>query len=111
MSINNEGHTNMSSIEARGKDTAIDRKEALSLLSNSNRQQSLRACVEAAVNNYFHHLDGQETSNVYDMVLAEVEVPLLEAVMKYTQKNQTKASSILGVNRSTLRKKLKKYGL
>jgi Fis family transcriptional regulator len=111
MSINDKGHATMNSVETKDEDADFDRREALSPLSNSNRQQSLRDCVEAAVNNYFYHLDGQETSNVYDMVLAEVEVPLLEAVMKYTQENQTKASSILGVNRGTLRKKLKKYGL
>ncbi len=37
--------------------------------------QSLRGCVEQAVENYFKHLDGQDVSNVYEMVLAEVEAP------------------------------------
>ena len=45
------------------------------------------------------------------MVLAEVEAPLLETVMEFTRGNQTKASTLLGLNRGTLRKKLKKYGL
>ena len=71
----------------------------------------MRDFVEATVDNYFHHLDGQKPSEVYDMVLNEVEAPLLAVVMKYTNQNQTKASSILGLNRGTLRKKLKKYGL
>ena len=79
--------------------------------SELNHQRSLRDFVEATVNNYFHHLDGQKPSEVYDMVLNEVEAPLLAVVMKYTNQNQTKASSILGLNRGTLRKKLKKYGL
>ena len=61
--------------------------------------------------NYFRHLDGQTVSDVYSMVLAEIEAPLLEVVMKNTRQNQTKASEILGLNRGTLRKKLKQYGL
>ena len=72
---------------------------------------SLRDCVEKAVSNYFQHLDGQEVTDVYEMVLAEVEAPMLEVVMKYTRHNQTKAANLLGLNRGTLRKKLKQYGL
>ena len=73
--------------------------------------RSLRQSVEAAVNNYFEQLDGQMVTDVYDMVLAEVEAPLLEAVLKYTRNNQTLAATVLGLNRGTLRKKLKRYGM
>lgn len=73
--------------------------------------QTLRDSVAIALNNYFAHLDGQEVTDVYNMVLSEVEAPLLEEVMKYTRNNQTKASVLLGLNRGTLRKKLKQYGL
>ncbi len=72
---------------------------------------SLRDSVEIAVGNYFQHLEGQDVTDVYDMVMAEVETPLLEVVMKYTRHNQTKAAQVLGLNRGTLRKKLKQYGL
>ncbi len=78
---------------------------------NNPQDQSLRDCVERAVTNYFQHLDGQDVTDVYDMVLAEVEAPMLEVVMKFTRHNQTKAANILGLNRGTLRKKLKQYGL
>ena len=78
---------------------------------NAPQDQSLRDCVEKAVSNYFQHLDGQDVSDVYEMVLAEVEAPMLEVVMKYTRHNQTKAANVLGLNRGTLRKKLKQYGL
>lgn len=71
----------------------------------------LRDSVEKAMENYFHQLDGQEVTNVYQMVLNEVEAPLLESVMVFTRNNQTKASEVLGLNRGTLRKKLKQYGL
>ena len=76
-----------------------------------SQNQSLRDCVEQAMDNYFKHLDGQEVSDVYDLVMAEVEAPMLEIVMKYTRHNQTKAAHVLGLNRGTLRKKLKQYGL
>jgi Fis family transcriptional regulator len=71
----------------------------------------MRQSVEAALNNYFEQLDGQMVTDVYDMVLAEVEPPLLEAVLKYTRNNQTLAATVLGLNRGTLRKKLKRYGM
>lgn len=76
-----------------------------------DQAQTLRDSVATALNNYFAHLDGQPVTDVYDMVLSEVEAPLLEAVMRYTRNNQTKASQLLGLNRGTLRKKLKQHGL
>ena len=45
------------------------------------------------------------------MVLAEVEAPLLEEVMTFTRGNQTRAAIMMGINRGTLRKKLKQYGM
>uniref|UniRef100_UPI0031391664 DNA-binding transcriptional regulator Fis n=1 Tax=Marinimicrobium sp. C2-29 TaxID=3139825 RepID=UPI0031391664 len=72
---------------------------------------SLRGCVEQAMENYFQNLDGQPVSDVYNMVMAEVEAPLLEIVLKYTRHNQTRAAHVLGLNRGTLRKKLKQYDL
>ncbi|UZJ46190.1 DNA-binding transcriptional regulator Fis [Marinimicrobium sp. C6131] len=73
--------------------------------------QSLRGCVEQAMENYFQNLDGQPVSDVYNMVMAEVEAPMLEIVLKYTRHNQTRAAQVLGLNRGTLRKKLKQYDL
>ena len=73
--------------------------------------QTLRDSVETSMNNYFRQLGGQPVTDVYKMVLAEIEAPLLETVMAYTKDNQTKASELLGLNRGTLRKKLKEYGL
>lgn len=74
-------------------------------------ERSLRQHVEATLDTYFRQLDGQIVTDVYDMVLQEVEAPLLEAVLRYTRDNQTLASTVLGLNRGTLRKKLKRYGL
>jgi Fis family transcriptional regulator len=74
-------------------------------------QQTLRDHVEQALRSYFANLDGEQVTDVYDMVLAEIEAPLLEVVLEYTRGNQTRASEILGLNRGTLRKKLKDHGL
>lgn len=72
----------------------------------------LRQCTEAAMRKYFADLDdGHAPTDLYAMVLAEVEQPLLRTVMEYTRGNQSRAAQILGLNRSTLRKKLRQYGL
>ncbi|MGB0468413.1 MAG: DNA-binding transcriptional regulator Fis [Pontibacterium sp.] len=72
---------------------------------------TLRDSVHLSLSNYFRQLDGQPVTDVYQMVLSEIEAPLFESVMAYTKDNQTKASQVLGLNRGTLRKKLKQYGL
>lgn len=79
--------------------------------SEEQHSATLRDSVETAMNNYFQNLDGQDVNDVYQMVMSEVEAPMLEVVMRYTRDNQTRASQILGLNRGTLRKKLKQYGL
>lgn len=71
----------------------------------------LRECAEIALRDYFKDLDGELPGNLYDLVLAEIEQPLLKTIMQYTRGNQSKAAEILGLNRSTLRKKLRLYGL
>ena len=73
--------------------------------------QTLRECVEDAINSYFQHLDGHPTGELYKMVMEELEEPLFRSVLEHTGGNQSKASELLGINRGTLRKKLKMYGL
>lgn len=73
--------------------------------------QDLAACVKHALDEYFKDLDGQRPHAVYDMVLQCVERPLLEYVLNRAGGNQSKAAEILGLNRNTLRKKLKQYNL
>ncbi|MGC6323961.1 DNA-binding transcriptional regulator Fis [Pasteurella multocida] len=71
----------------------------------------LRDSVKQALRNYLSQLDGQDVNELYELVLAEVEHPMLDMVMQYTRGNQTRAATMLGINRGTLRKKLKKYGM
>ena len=71
----------------------------------------LNGHVREALDRYFADLDGHAPGNLYDLLLSEVEKPLLTAVLSHTGGNQTRASEILGINRGTLRKKLQQYGL
>jgi len=71
----------------------------------------MRDSVKTALVTYFSDLNGHKPDGLYDMVMEEVESPLFEVVLQYTRGNQSKAAALLGINRGTLRKKLKQYGL
>lgn len=77
----------------------------------AHKNQPLHDSVRQALESYFIQLKGQVPNNLYELVLAEVEVPLMEAVMEYTKENQSRAAIVLGLSRGTLRKKLKTYGM
>lgn len=79
--------------------------------ADSQDDRPLREAVEVSLSRYFDHLDGSSVTDLYAMVIAEVESPLLSSVLEHTQGNQTRAAEMLGLNRGTLRKKLKHYGL
>jgi Fis family transcriptional regulator len=68
-------------------------------------------CVRHNLEGYLRDLRGSEPNRMYDMLLAAVEKPLLEVVMKQTENNQSKAAQWLGLNRNTLRKKLLEHQL
>jgi Fis family transcriptional regulator len=67
--------------------------------------------VRKAIDGYFRDLDGEKASGVYDMVIHCVEKPLLESVLHRVKGNQTHAAEMLGINRNTLRKKIKVHGI
>ncbi len=71
----------------------------------------LALCVKRAVSQYFDDLSGEPSSDLYAMLLANIEKPLLEVVMQRAGGNQTRAALWLGLNRNTLNKKLKAAGL
>lgn len=79
--------------------------------AQTQAQKPLRDSVKQAVNKYLKQLDNTDVNDVYELVLAEVEAPLLEEIMTFTRGNQTRAAIMLGINRGTLRKKLKQYGM
>lgn len=67
--------------------------------------------VRCSVEAYFARLNGHEANGLYQLVLNEVEKPLLETALKHSDFNQSKAAKALGLSRSTLRKKLEQYGI
>jgi Fis family transcriptional regulator, factor for inversion stimulation protein len=77
----------------------------------STRELPLRNHAERALSDYFTSLNGHRPAHLYDMVLREVEEPLFRVVLDYAEGNQSRAAVILGINRGTLRKKLKELGL
>jgi Fis family transcriptional regulator len=76
-----------------------------------NSSVSLASAVKEAVDEYINVMDDQPVTELYELVLSEIEAPLLSCVLKHTNNNQSKTAAILGLNRGTLRKKLKKYGM
>ena len=80
-------------------------------LQASHSKKPLHKHTEEALNRYFESLNGDRPGDLYDLVMGEVERPLFKVVMDYTHGNQSQAAGILGINRGTLRKKLKSYSL
>lgn len=71
----------------------------------------LREQVRAVLQRYLVRLNGHPIHDLHDLVLCEVEKPLLETVLEHTGHNQTRAAAMLGLSRSTLRKKMQQYGI
>ncbi|MDH5553490.1 MAG: Fis family transcriptional regulator [Nitrosomonas sp.] len=72
-------------------------------------ENEIASCVCKSVNNYLRDLDGEKPYPLYNMVIHSVEKPLIELVIKHTNGNQTQAAELLGINRNTLRNKIKQY--
>lgn len=80
-------------------------------IGNGNGKKPLSTLTHEALHDYFASLNGHRPGDLYQLVLGEVEKPLFKVVMSYTNGNQSEAATILGINRGTLRKKLKTYHL
>ena len=78
---------------------------------NGRGELPLRDHAERALHEYFTNLNGHHPAQLYNMVLREGEEPLLKAALDYAEGNQVRAAGILGINRGTLRKKLRQFGL
>ncbi len=70
------------------------------------RASEIAECVRKSLEKYFKDLDGERPRTVYEMVLKNVEKPMIEVVLGYAEGNQTVAAKWLGINRNTLRKKI-----
>ena len=74
-------------------------------------ETELSACIRRMVEMYFQHLEGERCSALHDLVIHSVEKPLLEVVLAHCAQNQTRSAELLGLNRTTLRKKMQRYQL
>ena len=93
------------------EDTGRGMKSQTLVVSKESREDSLADCVRDALHSYFSKLDGHAPSDLYQMVMEEVERPLFQTVMEHTGGNQTRAAILLGISRSTLRKKLARFDI
>ena len=87
------------------------RRESRPATQPAGRGGPLRSMTEQALDTYFTSLNGHAPGRLYDLVLREVEEPLFRTVLEYAEGNQSRAADILGINRGTLRKKLRVYGI
>jgi Fis family transcriptional regulator len=78
-------------------------------VKNKSQTSALQLCVEQAIRQYLTDLDGETPCNLFDTVIAEIEYPLIQTVLSHCNNNQSKTAACLGINRGTLRKKLKQY--
>lgn len=74
-------------------------------------QPALREHVALAVRRYLADLGDNTPDDLFEVVMREVEAPLFAEVMRHFGGNQSRAAAALGINRATLRKKLRHYGL
>ena len=91
--------------------TVAQKQKKKKSLESRKDKKPLCKHTEEALDQYFSSLNGDRPGDLYELVIGEVERPLFQAVMDYTQGNQSQAAGILGINRGTLRKKLKNYAI
>lgn len=89
--------------------SARKKKKTSTSRSGSNGSGCLRDDVRTAMDKYFDDLDGHEPVDLYQLIMTQIEVPLFESVLDYTQGNVSRAADMLGLNRGTLRNRLRKY--
>lgn len=75
------------------------------------RTKSIAKFIESRLVGYMRNIKSFEKFNLYDMVIPEVERSLIMMVLNETKGNQIKAASLLGINRNTIRSKIKKLGI
>ena len=71
-----------------------------------SRSNELADCVKRSLERYFEDMDGEKPTSIYEMVLKNIEKPMIETVLGQAKGNQTLAAEMLGINRNTLRSKM-----
>ena len=70
------------------------------------RPNELSDAVKRSLERYFKDMDGEKPTSIYEMVLKNIEKPMIETVLGQAKGNQTLAAEMLGINRATLRTKM-----
>lgn len=73
------------------------------------KEHGLQELVYGLVTRFLSENKSKSINDLYDMILCEVEPPLLQAVMEKRRGNQLQAAKMLGISRGTIRKKLQRY--
>lgn len=77
-----------------------------------NEEETLAGAIERHITKYFAaHGDDLPPNGLYDRMLRELEIPLISLSLAATRGNQIKAASMLGLNRNTLRKKIRDHNI
>ena len=95
-------------IQGKVLNAAADRNEPV---QRAGARAPLRDHVANSVRRYLRDLDGCSTTELYGIALRELEIPLFAEVLNHCDGNQSRAATMLGIHRATLRKKLREYGM
>ncbi len=90
---------------------AAERSDSIGTPVRTSARAPLREHVANSVRRYLRDLDGCDTTELYEIALRELEIPLFAEVLHHCDGNQSRAATMLGIHRATLRKKLRDYGI
>ena len=90
---------------------AAERSDSIGPAARVHARPPLREHVANSVRRYLRDLDGSGATDLYEIALRELEIPLFAEVLNHCDGNQSRAAAMLGIHRATLRKKLRDYGI
>ena len=79
--------------------------------ADSEQDIPLRQHVKNTIRRYLQDMGNTAPENLYQILLSEIEPPLIEEILKCTGGNQSRAADMLGITRNTLRTKMQRYSI